>query len=103
MGCGFEPPAPPSLPVLTWQPPCGALGYQGEPPVICAGYTTRLPEVIEATRGHFHLTKGSLEVHMRGETITDLYEHAIETIAVEQSHVDYYRSTPMSKGGGGEG
>jgi hypothetical protein len=52
MGCGFEPPSPFALP---WRHP----GYEGEPPTVCPGYTTALPEAREIAWAHWHSERQS--------------------------------------------
>lgn len=83
IGCGYEPAFAGAKP---WQPPGGKLGYKQRPlPVICAGYTTRLPEVVEVARAYTHWLHGSLQAFCGGEppnenlvALLELYHHEVE-------------------------
>lgn len=59
MGCAYEAPSAHAVP---WQ---GA--YDGPALTTCPGYTTKLPEVSEASWARFYLHKGSLQLWCRGE------------------------------------
>lgn len=50
MGCGYEPLVPGARPYMHD-------GYTDEPPTTCAGYTTKLPEVVEINRLRLHWSK----------------------------------------------
>jgi hypothetical protein len=99
MGCGFEPAPPTSVPVMPWQPPMGSKGYQGDRPKICAGYTTSLPEVVEASLAHAHWRHGQLAVFCGGAPTEDLMQ-AVLILEGAYNAVDLWRVTPANEGGG---
>lgn len=99
MGCGYEPPPPKTVPVLPWQPPLGRKGYQGDPPRVCAGYTTTLPEVLEAVQAHRHWRHGSLEAFCGGKPSEDLMQ-AVLILESAYNAVELWRVTPIAQGGG---
>jgi hypothetical protein len=111
LGCGYEPPAPKGVVVDTWKPPGGPVGFDvGAPseehpygelaPRTCAGYTTRLPEVIEAARARLHWSKGQLEAFCGGLPTEELVV-AIEYVEGAYNACQHYYITPAKDGGGG--
>lgn len=63
MGCAYEP--PPDEPLRPFVHIAVPAGCEVEP-TVCAGYSTKLPEVIEAARARLHWSKGSLDHFCRG-------------------------------------
>lgn len=55
IGCGWEP-RNPGVCVSAWT----HAGYTDARPTTCAGYTTKLPEVIEINRARLHWNKGAI-------------------------------------------
>lgn len=100
-GCGYEP-RPAGLRVMPWQPPLNKLGYKHALPTICAGYTTRLPEVTEIARAHTHWQKGELVSFLGGEQPTELVKGYLEVLDAELSAVEAWAKTPIEQGGGRE-
>ena len=74
--------------------------YRGTEPTVCAGYTVRLPEVIEAQRARVHWTTGNLAVAVGdGES-----EELLDLIAIIEgagNDVQRWAMTPAAEGGGG--
>jgi hypothetical protein len=69
-GCGYEPAWEHARPDVT--------GYTGPKLTVCAGYSTNLPEVIEAARGWSHWKNGELTSFARGmptEALIESIEH----------------------------
>lgn len=110
--CGYEPPAPAHLYVMPWQPPDGEQGFDyGDPsrehphgdraPTTCPGYTTRLPEVIEAARARIHWKNGELYSFCGGRP-TETLKFGIEVVDGAYSAVQHWKVTPASKGGGSD-
>lgn len=85
---------------MPWQPPIARLGYRHELPVLCAGYTTRLPEVVEAARAHAHWSKGQLQAFTAPDAPTEIVVAFVEILDAEISHVKRYALTPRDEGGG---
>lgn len=100
-GCGYEPPAPPTMRVVPWQPPIGKLGYRHRPlPTICAGYTTRLPEVTEAARARGWAIKGQLDVFLGGERANENLLAYVDILDIEINAMEVWAVTPRERGGG---
>jgi hypothetical protein len=98
IGCGYEKPLPGVIP---WMPPVGsALGYKHSLPVICAGYTTRLPEVLEVARAHANWSKGSLQAFCGAEPPTETLVALVEIFDMELSQLKRWLTTPRKDGGG---
>jgi hypothetical protein len=100
VGCGYEPPAPPSVRDSVWDPPRGELGTDVEV-TTCPGYTTMLPEVIEAARARSHWEKGQLEAFCGDEPSEPLVV-AVEMFDAAVGQYSYWRSTSKKKGGGAD-
>lgn len=73
-GCAYEAPHPRAVP---WSP----AGMRGEPLKICAGYTTALPEVAEASWARVYFEKGSL-AQWSDAPITERTRDAIQTLSI---------------------
>lgn len=69
----------------------------------CPGYTTKLPEVIEASHAHAHWNKHDIRVATGGAEPTHALVTAVEVIAGAASAVQEWCMTPASKGGGASG
>ena len=97
--CGYELPAAPGVPVMPWG---GGPGYTGPQPTICAGFTTSLPETIEAARAWKWWSKGQLEAFLRGEPASEPLVLGIETFDAAVGGFERWKLTPASKGGGAD-
>lgn len=86
---------------MPWQPPLSKLGYRHRPlPTICAGYTTRLPEVVEAARARVWAGRGQLDVFLGGERANENLIACIDILDAEVSALEVWARTPHDKGGG---
>jgi hypothetical protein len=100
IGCGFEPALAGAKP---WMPPLSPkVGYKHSLPVICAGYTTRLPEVLEVARAHASWTHGSLQAFCGSDVPTEVLVALVEVFDLELSAMKRWLSTPATDGGGRE-
>lgn len=100
MGCGFEPPPPPGVPVVAWCPPGGKVGYSHPRPTICVGYTTNLPEITEVAIARVHWKNGAIVAYCGGEQPTEDLLDAIVELDVAYSTAQLYWMTPAKEGGG---
>jgi hypothetical protein len=100
MGCGYEPPV--ELAPSVWCPPSGRAGYQGRPPTVCPGYTTKLPEVREAVQAHAHWNKGAIVSYCGGEHPSEELLQAVVILDGERSALEGWRMTSVEEGGGRE-
>lgn len=73
-GCPYETPMP-GVRQEPWQHP----GYTGEAPTTCAGYTTKLPEVVEINKARLHWKHGQLRDFCGGRP-NDLVMRGIEIL-----------------------
>lgn len=73
MGCGWEPRIEGARP---WQHE----GYTDAAPTACAGYTTKLPEVIEINRARLHWSKGALREFCGDQQPSELLMRGIEIL-----------------------
>lgn len=89
IGCGYEPPAPESMPVRIWDHPARAEAPDDKP-TLCVGYVCGLPEVVEASRAQLHWSKGQLSHFTRGEIARPELLRAIELLEVEQARARAY-------------
>jgi hypothetical protein len=96
--CGFELPDP-RIAVMPWS---GGYGYTGDPPTVCAGYTTSLPETIEVARAWRWWKAGQLTVFVDGATVTPAMKHGIELFDGTVNMFERWKMTPRDKGGGAE-
>lgn len=97
LGCGYEPKHE-RLPVVVWSPPSGRNAYSGPAPTICPGYTTSLPEVIEAAITRAHWLKGNVDA--TDDQREDLL-NAILVLDAAYNGVQHWMMTPSKDGGGG--
>lgn len=75
-GCPYTPADPlVQITAVPWRP---ATGYGGPEPTACPGYSTRLPEVVEAARAWFHWGKSSLSQFVGGEVANQKLIEGIE-------------------------
>lgn len=95
--CGHAPPAPPGVVVEAWS----GLGYKGDPPKTCPGYTTTLPEVIEIARAWRWWDKGQL-AQFFDEPPTDEIRLGVELFDGAVKALERWCTTPVDKGGGME-
>jgi hypothetical protein len=101
-GCGYEP--PPEEKLRPFVNPSVGLGYKGPNLTVCPGYSTSLPEVIEAARARMHWEKGG--PHAIG--VTDWRDDPLaEAVEILESEISgdfrQWFALPASKGGGGPG
>lgn len=96
IGCGFEPPPPRRFAkhVTTWF----GLGYRGDVPTVCPGYSTKLPEVIEIARARLHWSKGNLPVF--ADDPLHPVAIGIEILESSSNECQHWMMTPESEGGG---
>jgi hypothetical protein len=99
MGCGYTAPVVESRRrhLSIWQGG-SLLNYKGPPTTVCPGYSTALPEVIEAVRAHRHWSKGNYPVAERepGDPMVvslELFDGAINEFQL-------WAMTPEADGGG---
>jgi hypothetical protein len=98
IGCGYEPALAGAKP---WMPPVGSpISYRHSLPVICAGYTTRLPEVVEVSRAHASWTHGSLQAFCGADHPSEVLVALVEVFDLELSAMKRWLSTPVKDGGG---
>lgn len=102
MKCGYEPPVAVRLPI--WTPRAFPLpppdeGSDESWPSTCAGYTVRLPEVIEAARARVHWGKGQLEAFCGGAQPSEQLVIAIEILEGSSSELQSANMTPEAEGG----
>lgn len=83
--------------LTVWQPPCGDVGYRGQPLTVCAGYTCKLPEVGEVATATAHWLKGNAAVLPQSEQLLD----AILILHASRSQLESWAMTPSKDGGGG--
>lgn len=69
----------------------------------CPGYTTKLPEVIEASHANAWASKHDIRVATHGEEPTPALVLAVEVVAGAANAVQEWLMTPASQGGGGRG
>jgi hypothetical protein len=70
-------------------------------PKTCPGYTTTLPEVIEASQARLFFGKGELLAFTGGEPPTDALRASIVHLEIAAGEMQEWLLTPKSKGGGG--
>lgn len=98
LGCAYTP--PPAGRLSSFVKPWQGLGYSGDEPSVCPGYTTQLPEVIEIARARLHWSKGSLAAFCPGEPPSALLI-GIEILEGAVCELIDWKSTPKAQGGGG--
>ena len=103
LGCGYEPPLT-GVRLTMWSPPVprhdGGVGYRGPEPTVCAGYTTSLPEVIEAAVIRRHWDKGQVVAACGGAMPTEEMLSSILVVDNAFAEVRNWASTPEKDGGG---
>lgn len=98
LGCAYERAVPWATP---WTPVAMNASYRGTMPTVCPGYTTNLPEVVEAVRARVHWSKGSLTTFTKGEPPSDALIYAIEIVEGGFNEVQAWVAKPSKDGGGG--
>lgn len=98
IGCGYEPAIPGATPWKPPAPPLVKLGYRHPLPTVCAGYTTRLPEVLEVARQHVHWKNHTLTEFCGGKP-TDLTLALLEVLDVELGALRHCVMTAKADGG----
>lgn len=109
LACGFEP-ALVKIRARPWSPPGGKHGLARpahvQPgdvwPSVCAGYSTRLPEVAEAAAAHTHWKHGALALHLEETPPHENLMLAITVIDRGYGAVERYLMIPREDGGGRE-
>jgi hypothetical protein len=101
LGCGYLPPSDGRVHLLLWQPPSGKRAYAGPDLKTCAGYTTSLPEVLEAAFMRRFWSTGNLETALLGGAATEELLAAILILDNACNEVECWQMTPASEGGGG--
>ena len=104
MACGYEPPLDGKVRLTIWQPPSGndRVGYRGPELTTCAGYTARLPEVVEAAFARAHWKNSAIQFYCQGEMPTPELLDAILVLDGEYSALEAWLTTPAKDGGGGQ-
>lgn len=94
MGCGYEAPLPDAI---TWTPE-GLKLREDERLHFCAGYTVRLPEVLEVARGRIHWDKGNLREYCDGKP-SEAMLLGVEVLEASAHELQNALMTPKSEGG----
>jgi hypothetical protein len=89
LGCVFEPVLVQATPwsPLALNPAWKGIDGKGEPPTVCPGYTTTLPDVVEVARGRVHWQKNSLRDFCGGAPNEQMLA-LIELLEGETNEVD---------------
>lgn len=92
MGCGWLPPVenPPDV----WR----HRGDLGSKHTVCAGYATRLPEVLDVMRHRLHWEKGSLQLRLAGAEPAAPLLDGIEALHYAVERYAAWRSDPKRGG-----
>lgn len=93
LGCGYEQPIDPAR-LTMWRPPAA---FRGEL-TVCAGYSTKLPEVCETQLLRAHWTRGNLSAAC--EPTEDVLD-AILILEGSSNSVQAWCYKPAAEGGGG--
>lgn len=97
MGCGYEKPSPFAAP---WSHTAFKRPADADPdrpyPTVCAGYTTKLPEVVEAARAHFHSERETFS-SLVGKRATPHLMTCIELMASEVNAVQAWSMRDKTK------
>ena len=83
--------------LATWRPSSSI--YRGCEPKTCAGYTVRLPEVVEAQKARVHWNTGNLDRAVGDGEVEELLD-LIMIIEGASSDVQRWAMTPSADGGG---
>lgn len=94
-GCGYLPKPGPEL--LPYVRPWSGLGYAGDAPTQCPGYTTNLPEVQEVARAHLHWSKGALVPWLQGKDASEALLSGIEILELESHKFQNWLTDEASK------
>ena len=94
--CGYELPPEDGRPVEAWS----GLGYRGDPPTVCPGYSTSLPETIEIARAWRWWDKSEISQFCDGLEVSDNMKLGIEIFAGEVASLQRWLVTPVDQGGG---
>ncbi len=83
--------------------PWHGLGYKGDKPTTCPGYTCNLPETIEIARARLHWSKNAhaLESFCGGPVSAGMLL-GMEILEGASNELSNWQMTPSSKGGGAE-
>ncbi len=100
-GCGYEP--TPEAHLMSFVRPAVGLGYKGPDLTACPGYSTALPEVLEAARARMHWEKGGPLAIGVTDWQDDPLANAVEILESEIGEFRTWSATPATKGGGGPG
>lgn len=98
LGCGYLP--PPEESKRAYVRPWAGLGYKDKQPTVCPGYTTSLPETIEAARARLHWEKGGPAAIGVTDWEADPLTQGIEILSSQMGEFQMWIATPSSKGGG---
>lgn len=101
MRCGYEPALADARLSSTWWP-SGFSGFpqeDGTPGVAstCPGYTTKLPEVVEASRLHWWWGKGQLRDRVEDGVVNDRVIQVVEIIGAEVAAVEAHEMDERAK------
>ncbi len=102
LGCGFEPPAVAPLVASPWAPDSTGttLGFDGDV-TVCAGYSTRMPELVEISRARHWSTSGQLtDAFCAGETPTERLMEGVEILDGAYGRFEKWQMTAVADGGG---
>lgn len=100
LGCGYEPPLPEgAVRLATWKPSTAM--FRGAEPTTCAGYSVRLPEVVEAQKARVHWSTGNLARAIGDGEIEELLD-LITIVEGASNDVQRWALTPSADGGGGK-
>jgi hypothetical protein len=98
-GCPYEPKHD-RIEAQPWSPASLNSKWDGDPPTVCPGYTTSLPETIECARAWMHWSKSQLETFCGGPP-TDQIWQGVELAAQSYGECQVWMVTPKKEGGGG--
>jgi hypothetical protein len=101
--CGYEPP----LTRIRLPEPLRPWSHSADPHAstytTCPGYTTKLPEVVEASHAHAHWNKHDIRIATGGDEPNRALVMAVEVVAGAANATQEWLMTPASKGGGAAG
>lgn len=101
LGCGYEPPLDDRTRLTMWQPPMGENAHRGKGATMCAGYTTKLPEVREIQLASVHWETGNIGSVFGGAPPTEDLVTGLVWLKGARNEVQNWKSTPKDEGGGG--
>jgi hypothetical protein len=94
LGCGYLPPLDDRTRLTLWQPPRGAQA------TMCAGYTTKLPEVREIQLASVHWESGNIGAAFGGSPPSEDLLNGVVLFKGAKNEVQSWATTPQSEGGG---